>query len=108
MCIEDLRLGRRRVTGMRVAATDTSVLEVAPANSRRVAIGFEWANAAETVRLATDFNPTAAQGIRLSGTQPFRYFTVEEHGDMVMRQWRSFGDSGQTALTVIEVWTEDT
>lgn len=100
MCMEDLKLGKKRnsiIFGILVPITS---IEVAPANSKRVSITFY---PAKTKSVAVGIvNPaTLTNGVYLANLSVPLTLTREQHGDIVTRAFYGIADTAQDTISVI-------
>lgn len=101
MCIQDLAIGRRSGSGMKVVAVTTTPVQLVEANDDRTAIVFCGnLGAALTVSLL----PAAVAGEGMVIDQPGSPVTLDifKHGDLVRRAWFGVIAAGTENFAVFE------
>lgn len=106
MCMEDVRIGRRRRFIEHVVTLGASPVQVLQASPKRVAIVFNGAASAALCSYSTQ-KSTSFPGLFVPFQSPPVTLTVEVHGEMVKAGW--FGDaSGATpTVSVFEVLLDE-
>lgn len=113
MCMEDIRIGRKKVTRITQvtlangvltnicgASKDRTHLSIATVNVPAAA-----ANAARATPLGGDAVGDAAYAI--GGDKPPLEFDIETHGNLVTLVWNGSGVGANVAVLVVETFLED-
>lgn len=107
MCREDLRIGRKKFTSVRIvqcaAATNT---QIAQQNNSRTHLFIASQNS-DSIVGPESANVSTTTGIFLQQLGVPLDFDIEIHGNVVCSPWFAQGSAGTSFVTVIETFFDD-
>lgn len=101
MCMEDIRIGRRKVSRMYFVDVSTSWTRIAAANPRRTRLEFNH-NSTASAFWYNDPNVSTSTGIHFTRTTPPVVIDVEQHGQLATGEIWAVSASGTIRVSVIE------
>jgi len=108
MCMEDIRIGRKKITAVSTKTTGAGgdAILVA-ASEKRVHLTVHTGGGPLAIA-PSDFPTASGNGFfSVAGTLPPFDMDIETHGDIVTKEWRFSGIGGSTTVIIVETFLED-
>lgn len=108
MCMEDIRIGRRKSYSATIMFCPqlTSTL-IATNKPHRTCIGFYPYNENVPFVMPAQFPRTPNNGISPTSFAPFASFDVETYGFMTCDEWYAYAVEGDLSIVVVETFLEE-